>query len=309
MKGVVNVKKNDCAFVRVTNNIVYCLMCDRVSGYLDKNDFIHLHNVRPLRFEPAGVRMFGNEKVQIVNILNDPCNKRKYPVDELDFLDEPFAKKQKFESTLLIRIEINGSNSHINYDTDEANENINENDELSDESEWDNADFITSTPGRSFSPMTPSRQYYFNHDLQRYVGLSSPLEQNESITNFETPRRLVPSNHAVRRLDYFYALELAPYSPISISDHSSLYDSMNEVATCHASEIISIPDASMSSDSYTLISDWSEDDEVFIGNVFRPQVLLNTFSNTLASITDQQHNSNWYAAFNPPLFGKQCNIQ
>lgn len=105
-RGVVNAIASDCENIAIRGSIIYCIYCRRILGYIDENNYVHLHNVRLLQFEPVGAKLIGDRQVQITKFsdvdINCMSNKRKYPIDSFDILDEPALKRRKIEQCLTV---------------------------------------------------------------------------------------------------------------------------------------------------------------------------------------------------------------
>lgn len=133
-----------------------CAQCRRIVGYVDEKNIAHFDNVRLLRFGPINIRFIGGKWVQCIKTSDNVSAKRKYPVDIFDIIDEPLAKKPKvFQNIILMQVNVHN----------ESGFSIPSDDEIP---FWEQADFVTSTPGynSSFVSPTPSGSESGSNELE-----------------------------------------------------------------------------------------------------------------------------------------------
>lgn len=153
-----NVRLDDCRNVILDSNgtIIYCIHCRRITGYVDENRIAHLHNVRLLQYEPVVMNKIGNQHVQFMKVF-EFIPKRKYSIDILDLLGEPPFKKPRTETTVMRVAENNNVLPLDPIFEEDEDEFMNE---FEDGEFWNDANFVTSTPGRM-----PSSPLEYNHHV------------------------------------------------------------------------------------------------------------------------------------------------
>lgn len=100
----------------VVGDQVFCTQCRVLVGYIDEYDIAWLNNVRLLSFTPYNINSRGNKQVVCMKVSDIGIHKRRYVTDNIDLLDEPPYKRQKFEQVITV---MNASRNVRNFPFDD----------------------------------------------------------------------------------------------------------------------------------------------------------------------------------------------
>lgn len=102
-EGNVNVRISDCKNIDEKGSIVYCVRCRRIIGYIGELSIAYLQNVRLVQFTPI-LTNTKSDMIELIMKMHENVGKRKYPVDQIDLLDEPQPKKPNLDLMFVGRV-------------------------------------------------------------------------------------------------------------------------------------------------------------------------------------------------------------
>lgn len=261
-----------CELLYFHGAVALCSTCNAAIGYMDKYGFIRLHNVRLQRFDLSGTELIGARR-ELFPVNGTASENRKRSMSAIGAESGLPLKKIRPENPMIMCVKISGDSSAITYNIDD------------DDDSDDSVPELVSVFGNvvAFDASTP------NHSM-------SPIAEGQS--SFLSSLGLVQNANDTMRMPLNYHCQLAQAldSPITLSDGSELYDSLNEVDT------IIVVDSFHSSD-HDQYSNWSEEEYTFDDGaltIYNPSIFEAT---TSFAMMEMNEHPNFRTPVYMPVFG------
>lgn len=179
-----------CKSVEEKASIIYCTRCRRILGYIDETYTARLQNVRLVKFVPHNV-IEKNGLLTALMSIHENFQKRKYPIDKFDSMDEPKTKKQRFEVVTVRRmlrfddfeVQTNEQNEDIESDDSDTSlipMNVSTNDEPTITASEYFRSFMGRTPDGSPDPFINSVEFNWSGSSTN----SDEVDDEESVHDF-----------------------------------------------------------------------------------------------------------------------------